>query len=110
MSTTQLPQEISTDGRDVWDWAASVGDAMARIHRSREVWKAIVDGESQCGSCSKWMTGACPQERQDNRLGCKVGPSCQAIKCDQFAINAYDRRRIDGLRAEHASLNAKDTQ
>jgi hypothetical protein len=104
----RLPQEISTDGREVFDWANRMSDHMQRVARSREVWKAIVDGESQCGSCSKWMTGACPPERQDNRLGCKVGPSCQAIKCDQFAMNAYDRKRIDGLRAEHASLNAKN--
>jgi hypothetical protein len=104
----RLPQEISPDGREVWDWAGRMSYHVQRLHRSREVWDAIVAGESQCGSCSKWMTGACPREVQDNRRGHTVGPSCKAMKCDQFAMNSYDRKRIDGLRAEYAALTAKD--
>jgi len=104
MSDLRLPQEISPDGREVFDWAQRMSDHTQRLQRRREVWKAIVDGESQCGSCSKWMTDACPREVQDNRRGCKLGPSCQATKCDQFTMAAWESKRIDGLKAEYAAL------
>lgn len=101
------PTEISPDGREVWDWAARLSEHTQRLQRRREVWAAIVEGESTCGSCRKWMTGACPRERQDNRLGHKVGPSCKASKCDQFDMNKWDSDRLDGLRAEYAGLCAQ---
>ena len=101
-----LPQQISSDGREVWDWAARLSAHTQRLHRAREVWQAIQAGETTCGSCSKWMTDACPREVQDNRRGHKVGPSCKAVRCDQFVMNPSDAKRIAGLREEYASLTA----
>jgi hypothetical protein len=104
MSVPQLPQEISTNGQELWDWAARFSDYTQLLHRSHEVWNAIVAGENTCGSCSKWMTDACPREVQDNRRGHKVGPSCKAVKCNEFAMSQWDGKRIAGLREEYASI------
>lgn len=106
MSTVpQLPQAISNDGREVFDWANRMGDHIAKEHRRREVWAAIVSSTTTCGSCSKWMTNACPREVQDNRRGHKVGPSCQATKCSEFSMSSYDAKRVQGLRDEYERLS-----
>lgn len=107
MTAPKLPTEISPDGREVFDWALRFSDHTQRIHRRREVWTAIQHGESQCGTCKKWMTDACPRERQDNTKGRKVGPSAGALKCDQHDMSAWDRNRIDGLKREYAALAAE---
>jgi hypothetical protein len=106
MSTApQLPKEISSDGREVFDWADRMSDHVQKLQRRRDVWGAILEGTTTCGSCVKWMTDACPREVQDNRRGHKVGPSCKAVKCNEFAMSSYDEKRIQGLRDEYATLS-----
>lgn len=104
MSVPLPPQEISSDGREVWDWALRLSEYTQRIQRARELRKAISDCENTCGSCTKWMTDACPRESRD-RLGRKVGgPSCNAVKCGQFVMQQYDVKRLAGLRSEYDAI------
>lgn len=103
----RLPQEISSDGREIWDWAARLSQATARAHRCRELSKAIREAENECGSCTKWMTDACPRERHDNKLGRKVGPSCKSLKCNEFVMKRWDADRIAGLKTELAQLESQ---
>lgn len=99
-----LPRDISPDGREIWGWADKFGDYTQRVHRRREVWAAIVEADTTCGSCDKWMTDSCPREVQDNRKGHKVGPSCKSVKCNEFVMKAWDAKRLSGLREEYAAL------
>lgn len=93
----------------VWAWAERFSDHVHRIHRARELAAAIYEGETTCGSCSKWMTDACPREIRDQR-GTKVGgPSCKALKCNQFVMQQWDAKRIAGLREEYAALSRAGT-
>lgn len=82
----------------------NVFGAFDRAARRREIWQAIYEGENTCGSCSKWMTDACPREMRDLR-GTKVGgPSCKASKCGEFAMTTFSANLIAELRAEYAQL------
>jgi hypothetical protein len=104
--TPTPPQEISSDGREVWAWAERLSEHTQRLHRRREVNAAILEGETTCGSCSKWMTDACPREVQDNIRGMKRGPSCKSLKCGEFVMKRWDADRLEALKAELSQLNA----
>jgi hypothetical protein len=98
---------MTTIADQVFGWADRMSDYTQRLHRARELSAAIRDGENRCGSCQKWLIDDCPRERRGpngQKLG---GPSCQAIKCDQFAMKDWDARRVEGLKAELADVRAK---
>jgi hypothetical protein len=107
MPIPQLPSEISPDGREVWDWAANLSDRVALVARHKEIRAAILDAESTCGSCSLWMTSACPREVHDNRKGHKVGPSCKSPKCAGHVMQSWDVQRIEGLKTELSQIETK---
>lgn len=107
MPIPPLPSEISPDGREVWDWAAKLSERVAKVDRLKELRAAIRDAEGTCGSCSAWMTDACPRERHDNRKGHKVGPSCKSPKCDKHSMEPWDAQRIEGLKTELAQIEAE---
>lgn len=100
MQIPKLPSEISPDGREVWDWAARLSHRSDQVHRLKELRAAIQEQENTCGSCNLWMTDSCPRERQDNRKGHKVGPSCKSPKCDKHSMNSWDAKRVEGMKAE----------
>ena len=86
----RLPAEISPDGREVWDWAARFSDRAHTLDEIARLGKQAHNARNTCGSCTAWMTDACPRERHDNRTGRKQGPSSMAIKCDRFSMSASD--------------------
>lgn len=105
MSTApKLPQHISPDGREVWDLADRLSQHTQLLHRRRELESAIRTGPRECGSCTKWMTRDCPREAHDNRKGHSVGPSAKSPTCGEYEMKDYDAKRLDGLRAELASV------
>lgn len=78
-----LPQNISSDGREIWDWAKRLGEATARQHQISELRKGIRDLRPSCGTCCHWMhTNDCPRE---GFIGWKKkqGPSMSALPCEK---------------------------
>jgi hypothetical protein len=80
----QLPAQTSNDGRELWDWAASLSTAIQRqaeIGRlSRELAHLQV---KTCGHCEMWMTRGCPREHSTMR-GYNEGPHCNVLACKLF--------------------------
>ena len=83
MNLPQLPQNISNNGQEIWDWAISMGKEMARQHKITELQKQISGIGNHCGDCYKWMhSGECPREKRVK--GRRVGPSCNEYICNQY--------------------------
>jgi hypothetical protein len=89
-ATVRLPAEISPDGRELWDWAARFSDRAQTLYEITKLGKQVHNTRNTCGSCTAWMTDACPREKRDNRTGRKQGPSSMAIKCERFSMSARD--------------------
>lgn len=102
----KLPQQISNDGREVWDWAAKVSDTIHRRARISELRQNIAELGSRCGSCRLWMTDECPRE-QLLPTGRKSGPSMMDAKCQRFAITSNGVSRVETLTAELKQLESK---
>lgn len=92
MSLPPLPQHVSNDGREIWDWAARISQRTSLLQHQRELTDDIFRIGRECGSCRFWMTDACPREVQDNRIGRKRGPSMGAPICQKFAISDSNAR------------------
>lgn len=94
-----IPQEISNDGREIFDWALNVGNAVAKQQKINELKKAVYS-PSNCGECNKWMcSGLCPREVLQKN-GRYIGPSMNASICDQFQQKSYDSDRRKKLKEE----------
>ena len=61
----QLPREVSPDGREIWDWAAKLSDAVHRADRARNLRADIAGIQRKCGSGTRWMH--LPQRAQRQR-------------------------------------------
>lgn len=105
---TALPKEISPDGKEIWDWALKLSAAVHRADEIRKLRQQIRNMESQCGSCSSWMTKACPKEKHSNKTGRSTGPSSQSIKCTQFAMTTYGAFELVKAKAKLADLESRD--
>ena len=103
----RLPAEISQDGREVWDWAARFSDRVHTLDEIARLGKQVHNARNTCGSCTAWMTDACPRERHDNRTGRKQGPSSMAIKCDRFAISTADAASATKAEEKIAALRLR---
>lgn len=103
MADLMPPKEISGDGKEVWEWADRLSDHTQKLHRMREIRKAIHEANNTCGSCNMWMTSACPREKSTMR-GYNVGPSCKSTKCSQFQMKSWDANRVEELKAELSAL------
>lgn len=110
MSTPTLPTEISGDGREVFEWASKFSDHVHLLDEIRRTRTQISNCETQCGSCSKWMTPSCPREVHSNKTGRWAGPSSLTIKCDQFAMSAGTAKMNESAKAKLAELEAKAAQ
>ena len=102
-----LPVEISPDGREIWDWAGKMSD---RLHAMDELARLRIQAHNTrntCGSCSAWMTSACPREVHDNRRGRSQGPSSMATKCDRFKISSADAKSAELADAKILALQQR---
>lgn len=75
-----LPQSISPDGRELWEWAAQAGDFIHRQAKRNELTLKIA--KVACGDCKLWMTSECPREKNVN--GWNRGPSMNGTICEIF--------------------------
>ena len=93
----ELPQHVSPDGRELWDWAGRLSEHVHREDRLRKLRARIAPIGTRCGDCDKWMKSSlCPQERNVN--GYTRGPSCEGLKCAQFVeAGSATRLRADLL-------------
>ena len=98
----QLPREVSPDGREIWDWAAKLSDAVHRADRARNLRADIAGIQRKCGSCTMWMTRTCPKERNVN--GRSQGPSMNAPICGRFTMKASSAELLEKWRTELAAL------
>lgn len=98
------PTEISPDGREIWDWAARLGERVGLTDELRRTREQLYNIRNTCGSCSAWMTRSCPRERRDNRTGRSAGPSRSAIKCSEFVMSLLNARTAAQAEARIAEL------
>ena len=98
--TPKIPHKISSDGREIWDWA---GEFSAYVHRQDKIrelnWRIQEQGKF-CGDCSLWMTKACPKEVHSNTTGRSTGPHMNAWKCVEFVENSATAKLRTELIAE----------
>jgi hypothetical protein len=97
-----IPADMSTDGREVWDWA----DRMSRFTQDNARRSRILHDVARrtCGDCSRWMTRACVRERSGGLTGRSTGPSSEAHPCSEYAEKGSTTTRRESLRAELAIL------
>jgi hypothetical protein len=94
-----IPQDISSDGREIFDWAANIGNAVAKQQKINEL-KNAIHKPATCGACDKWMCSSlCPREVHQ-KSGRYVGPSMNDSICNQFQEKAYDTERRKKLKEE----------
>ena len=101
------PAEMSADGREVWAWADRLSE---RVHLTDELRRAreqLHNTLNTCGSCASWMTRGCPRERHDNRTGRSAGPSCGAIKCNEFIMSPLNAMTVSLAEAKIAELRQR---
>lgn len=80
-----LPQHVSNDGREIWDWAARLSAHTSRLDKMRRLRAEISQMDRVCGSCHFWMKSReCPKEKNVN--GYSRGPSSGSPKCGQFVM------------------------
>lgn len=93
------PQQISGDGREIWDWAARFSAHTYRVDEMRRLNADIRKIGTRCGDCDKWMKSSqCPMEWNEN--GRQRGPSCEDTTCAQFMETTSASERRESLKAE----------
>jgi hypothetical protein len=103
----QLPREISSDGREIWDWAAKLGEQAQRARKIRQLRADLARTGNRCGDCYNWMKSRlCPREANVN--GRNRGPSGDAPICGKFIITKTATERRERLTAELSALVAND--
>lgn len=102
--TPQLPQQISPNGREVWDWADRFSEHVHTQDKIRKLRAAVFQQGRTCGDCSNWMKSRlCPKER--NVKGMTRGPSSGDLKCNQFLEGVGATKRRADLSAQLAELD-----
>lgn len=105
MSAPQLPQQVSSDAREVWDWAARFSDHVHRLDKIRTLRAQIAAVGLTCGDCDNWMKSRqCPKEWNDN--GRQRGPSMAAPRCGQFVLDRFAAKLRDERQLELSALKA----
>lgn len=102
-----IPQSISPNGAEIWDWASKFSDWTQRRSEIGRLEREVRELRGQCGSCQSWMTRVCPKERNIN--GYNRGPSMNAPKCGKFTMKSSAQAIIDGKLkkiGEHAAILA----
>ena len=104
-----LPTEISPDGREAWDWAARLSAQARRTDEVKRLTHQIKNAETQCGSCTHWITRQCPREQYNNKTGRNTGPSSQSLKCEKFAMPPWQAKELEAAKAKLSKLITGDT-
>lgn len=79
----RLPEKVSIDGREIWDWAGKMAEHMNRQAKMSELRTQLSQVGTVCGDCCKWMhSNSCPRETNVN--GRRRGPSMNAPICNQY--------------------------
>lgn len=79
----KLPQDISADGHEIWDWAGKLSCAVHKNNKICDLQSRINKIGTRCGDCYNWMKSTmCPKEH--NIKGYSRGPSCDDYKCKDF--------------------------
>jgi hypothetical protein len=105
VSAPKLPDHVSSDGREIWDWAAKLSAHTQRMHKMRQLQADIGRVGTRCGDCDKWMKSRlCPKEKNVN--GRNHGPSCDTPKCGQFVEEKFATRRRTELQTELSKLES----
>lgn len=91
---------------DLWAWAERFSDRAHTMDELARLGRQVYDAHNTCGSCTAWMTKACPRERRD-RAGRKHGPSKSEIKCDRFAMSAVDAAFVAKAEEKMAALRLR---
>lgn len=104
MSAPELPRNISSDGREIWDWAAKLSAHTQRVHQIAQLRRDIAEIGTKCGDCWHWMkSSSCPRESRNN-AGRRVGPSMNGPKCFKFEEESWQTKRREELKAKLAAL------
>lgn len=99
-----LPNRVSSDGREIWDWAARFSQHMHRLDEARRLRSEVATVE--CGGCTKWMKSrACPRERNVN--GWNRGPSSRDRICGQFVETRSSAERRAANTEKLAEIEAE---
>lgn len=102
-----IPQEISSDGHELWDWAGRLSQHTQRLHNARVLREKIWNAKRKCGSCEHWMhSNACPKEVL-KMTGYYEGPSMNAPICQKFEMKSSTAESIAKWEVELAALEAK---
>lgn len=90
-----LPQTVSANGQEIWDWAARYSEVTQRRAKISELRTSISLIGKRCGDCDKWMKSReCPKEH--NVSGRNRGPSCQSFICQSFVEDrTATKRRVE---------------
>ena len=93
-----LPTHVSSNGAEIWDWAARLSEHTQRLGRIRQLRADLRRLGMECGDCDKWMKSReCPRERNVN--GQTRGPSMTALVCGQYVEAASTTKRRVELEA-----------
>ena len=98
-----LPDNVSSDGREIWDWAAKFASHVHRMDEIDRLKREVGAIGRSCGDCDRWMKSRdCPQER--NERGRRSGPSMNAPRCGRFLEDRSAAKRRAELTAKLAVL------
>lgn len=103
----QLPDRISPDGSELWEWAGKCAQFIHHEVRIQELRSELRRIGHTCGDCDKWMKSReCPRERpgEGRRSGYSVGPSMNDPTCNQYTEAHSTTKRRDELQAELITL------
>lgn len=103
----ELPSDMSSDGREIWDWAAKLSEHTQLLHERRTLNAQILAARTQCGSCEDWMTRQCPREKHSNQTGRSTGPSSLTIKCVQFRMTRHTEKSVAKAQEKLAAIHAR---
>jgi hypothetical protein len=105
MQIPHPPQNVSNDGREIFDWATNLSKHLDKIYRIKELKTALVKSNSKlCGSCNYWMCSSdCPREILQ-RNGRYIGPSMNTSGCNKYNEKQYDIDMRIKIQAELAEL------
>ncbi|AXQ70046.1 hypothetical protein HOU03_gp222 [Caulobacter phage CcrSC] len=107
MSAPAPPGDLVGNGDAVWGWADRLSRHTHDLHKSRELWQQIVQGDMFCGSCRLWMTKSCPREHNDGLSGYSRGPSSGALKCSQYQISPSAAKLLEERKAQYQEVSLR---
>ncbi len=108
-SIPAIPHQISNDGREIFDWATNIGNAVAKQQRINEL-KNAIHKPATCGACNKWMCSSlCPREVHQKN-GHYIGPSMNGTICNLFEEKTFDTENRKKLQEELNKLTTTVTK